>query len=132
MAQPHKGDRKQIQANIDPRVKAELAWRAKHLGLYLSDYIALMAAEALGRPDLAGVVEQAALSPTPEMPILMVDPTDTFISPRFHRPVYDLISTQAAIGGVPRGYIVDELCAQHVGGHVHHHSTEQGDLLTSA
>lgn len=132
MAQPHKGDRKQIQANIDPRVKAELAWRAMHFKLHLGEYIALMSAEALGRPDLAGVIEQGSLTPMPSAPDLIIDPTDTFIAPRFQQAIYDIISTQAAKAGVPRGYIVDELCAQHVGGRVHHHSSEQGALLTSA
>lgn len=132
MAQPHKGDRKQIRATIDPRVKAELAWRAKHFKLSLGEYIALMAAESLGRPDLAGVVEQSALTPMPEAEASIVDPNDTFISPRFHRAVYDIINTQAALSGVPMGYVVDELCAQHVGGRVYHHNAEQGDLLISA
>lgn len=131
MAQPHKGDRKQIGAALNPLVKAELVWRAKHFGLHTSDYVAGIAALTFGRADLAGRLAQAAFGDIPPVP----DDFGTdggYITPRFPRPVYDLIRQRAGKRGVPMGYIVDELCAAHVDGPVAHSSEEQGDLLTSA
>lgn len=59
MAQPHKGPRRLVQSRISDEVYAEISKRAHAAGTSASQWIADMAALAVGRPDLVRELNRA-------------------------------------------------------------------------
>lgn len=131
MAQPHKGERKQIAAILDPAVRAEIWWRAQVLGVSPPDYISGIAAIALGRPDLAGRVTQISLMTIPEREDHDL-PSSGYITPRIASPVYQLIRAESVQLGISMGSVLSEILTEHIHGSTAHRDTRQADLLTSA
>lgn len=131
MAQPHKGERKQIAAILDPAIRAEIWWRATVLGVSPPDYISGIAAIALGRPDLAGRVRQISLMTLPDREDHGL-PVSGDITPRVASPVYQLIRGESIRLGISMGSVLSDILTEHVQGSTARPGAHQEDLLTSA
>jgi len=133
MAQPSKGDRKQIRVALDRPTKAQIICLARSLGLGASDYISDVMAFSVGMPEFVIRLRQEALLYA-RPPAAIEDahlPDDGVMGPRFPDPVYTQIRRAAQLRGVPMAHYVAAVMAEHLGDQaiIAH---EQEVLLTSA